>query len=184
MRWPAMAEPAGAHVWSMRVAFTLLALTIVFFHLIPLDTVPPRWAPPDFLMAFAFAWVLRRPEFVPPLLVALVMLLADLLFQRPPGLLAMLVVMGAEYLKYRTAGLSESTFLGEWATVALVITGVTLLNRLLLGMTLVPLPAFTLALIQMVLTIAAYPLVALVTQTLMGVRRPTPGDAGGLGARG
>ncbi|MFC4670090.1 rod shape-determining protein MreD [Seohaeicola nanhaiensis] len=179
-----MAEPAGAHVWSMRIAFALLAMAIVFFHLIPLDTVPPRWAPPDLLMAFAFAWVLRRPEFVPPLLLAVVMLLADLLFQRPPGLQAMLVVMGAEYLKYRTAGLSESTFLREWATVALVITGVTLLNRLFLGMTLVPLPAFGLALIQMILTVATYPVVALVTRSVMGVRRQTPGDAGGLGARG
>ncbi|GHF50745.1 rod shape-determining protein MreD [Seohaeicola zhoushanensis] len=179
-----MAERASAHVWAMRVAFGALALTIMFFHLIPLDTLPRRWAPPDLLLAFAFAWVLRRPEFVPPLLLAGIMLLADLLFQRPPGLWALLVVLGAEYLKYRTAGLSEASFIGEWAAVALVVTGITLLNRLILGIMMVPLPAFGLGVIQMVLTIVAYPLVALVTQALMGVRRPTPGDAGAMGARG
>ena len=111
------------------------------------------------------------------------MLLADLLFQRPPGLLAMLVVLGAEYLKYRTAGLTDASFVGEWIAVALVVTGVTLANRLVLGMMVVPLPAFGLALIQMVLTIVTYPLVALVTQVAMGVRRPAPGDAAAMGGR-
>ena len=47
----------------------------------------------------------------------------------------------------------------------------------------VPLPAFGLALIQMVLTIVTYPLVALVTQVAMGVRRPAPGDAAAMGGR-
>ncbi|MCB1341630.1 MAG: rod shape-determining protein MreD [Pseudooceanicola sp.] len=178
-----MGEGADARVWTMRVGFVLLALVIVFFHLIPLDTVPARWAPPDLLLAFAFAWVLRRPDYVPPALLAAVMLLADLLFQRPPGLLAMLVVLGAEYLKYRTAGLTDASFVGEWIAVALVVTGVTLANRLVLGMMVVPLPAFGLALIQMVLTIVTYPLVALVTQVAMGVRRPAPGDAAAMGGR-
>lgn len=179
-----MAEAAGAQIWAMRSAFAGLSLAIMFFHLIPLDTVPSVWAPPDLLVAFAFAWVLRRPDFVPPMLLALVMLLADLLFQRPPGLWALLVVLGAEYLKYRTAGLSEASFVGEWISVALVVTGATLANRLALGILLVPLPAFGLALIQMLLTIATYPLVAFVTQALMGVRRQAPGDSGPLGARG
>ena len=178
-----MGEGADARVWTMRVGFVLLALVIVFFHLIPLDTVPARWAPPDLLLAFAFAWVLRRPDYVPPALLAAVMLLADLLFQRPPGLLAMLVDLGAEYLKYRTAGLTDASFVGEWIAVALVVTGVTLANRLVLGMMVVPLPAFGLALIQMVLTIVTYPLVALVTQVAMGVRRPAPGDAAAMGGR-
>lgn len=178
-----MGEGADARVWAMRVGFVLLALVIVFFHLIPLDTVPARWAPPDLMLAFAFAWVLRRPDYVPPALLAAVMLLADLLFQRPPGLLAMLVVLGAEYLKYRTAGLADASFVGEWIAVGLVVTGVTLANRLVLGIAVVPLPAFGLALIQMVLTIVTYPLVALVTQVVMGVRRPAPGDAAAMGAR-
>ena len=178
-----MAERSDAHTWVMRLAFVGLALLVIFFHLIPLDTVPRRWAPPDVIMAFAFAWALRRPDYVPPLLLGSVMLLADLLFQRPPGLLALLVVLGAEYLKYRTAGLAEASFLGEWMALAIVVTGVTLANRLMLGMLLVPLPALGLALIQMVLTIAVYPLVVLVTQLVLGVRRPAPGDGGPLGAR-
>ena len=47
--------------WPMRLAFVALALVVVFFHLLPLETVPRQWAPPDVLLAFTFAWVLRRP---------------------------------------------------------------------------------------------------------------------------
>ena len=50
-----MAETATPHAWTMRICFCALALLIIFFHLIPLDTVPRRWAPPDLLLAFTFA---------------------------------------------------------------------------------------------------------------------------------
>jgi rod shape-determining protein MreD len=156
---------------------------IMFFHLIPLDTVPRRWAPPDLLLAFTLAWVLRRPDYVPVLLIALVMLTADLMFHRPPGLWALCVVLGAEYLKYRTHGPGEAGFAGEWAAVCIVIIAVTLGYRLILGITLVPLPALGASMIQMVLTILVYPLVVSVTQVVMGVRRLAPGDAGAMGGR-
>jgi len=135
------------------------------------------------LIAFAFAWCLRRPDFVPPLILALVMLMGDLLLQRPPGLLAMLLVLGCEYLKNQTAGLREASFLGEWAAVGMVLVGITILNRLVLGIVAVQPAPLGLSLIQMVLTIAVYPVVVLITQSLMGVRKPAPGDAGALGSR-
>ena len=69
----------------MRAAFVGISLLIMFFHLLPLETTPRRWAAPDLLVCLCFAWALRRPDYVPALAVAGVMLLADLMFQRPPG---------------------------------------------------------------------------------------------------
>jgi len=178
-----MAEFSTSRLWLMRAAFLGLALLIMFFHLLPLDTVPRQWAPPDLLIAFAFAWVLRRPDYLPVLSLAIIMLMADLMLQRPPGLWAMLVVLGCEYLKNQTAGLHGASFLGEWAAVAMVLMGITMLNRLILGIVAVQPAPLGLSLIQMVLTIAVYPCVVLISQTLMGVRRPAPGDSGALNAR-
>lgn len=178
-----MAEHTSLRLWLMRAGFLGLALVIMFFHLLPLDTAPRRWAPPDLLIAFAFAWVLRRPDYVPVLSLALVMLMADLMFQRPPGLLALLVVLGSEYLKNQATGLREASFLGEWAAVAMVLVGITLANRLILALVAVQPAPLGLSLIQMGLTIAAYPLVVLLSQTLMGVRRPAPSDANALNTR-
>lgn len=178
-----MAELSASRVWVMRIAFLGLALLILFFHLIPLDTVPRRWAPPDLLVAFAFAWCLRRPDYAPVLSITAVMLAADFMLQRPPGLYALLVVWGSEYLKGRSAVSGETSFPGEWATVGLVLVAITLINRVVLAILAVEQAQLSLSIVQLILTIIAYPLVVLVTQSVMGVRKLAPSDADALGAR-
>lgn len=172
-----------SHIWVMRIWYLVLATVIIFFHLIPLETAPRRWAPPDLLIALTFAWVLRRPDYVPALSVAAVMLMADLLFQRPPGLMALLVVLGCEFLKNRSGTLGETNFVLEWFNVCVVIAAITILDRLALALTLVDRAPLSLHIIQMVLTMVAYPLVALLTQTILGVRKLSPGNTKVLGTR-
>ncbi|MFV0512998.1 MAG: rod shape-determining protein MreD [Jhaorihella sp.] len=179
-----MAEPASpARRLLMRAAFIGLALLVLFFHLLPLNTQPRPWAPPDLIVGFAFAWSLRRPDFVPVLSIAVVMLTADLLLQRPPGILALLVVLGCEYLKTRSAGLREAGFAAEWLAVCLTLAAITVANRVVLAVTGVPQAQLGLSLIQMLATMVVYPAVVLVSQSMMGVRKPAPGDTGALGSR-
>lgn len=178
-----MASTSPAHIWIMRVAFPALALLILFFHLLPLDTVPRRWAPPDLLVATALAWSLRRPDYVPTLSLAATLLLADLMFQRPPGLLALLVLLACEYLKPRALPHRDTTFVAEWLSVAVVLGAITVANRLILALMGVQQAPFGLTLIQMLMTIAAYPLVVLISQTVFGVRSLTPAEAETLAAR-
>lgn len=170
-------------IWTMRALYVGLALLVIFVHLLPLDTVPRRWAPPDLIVAFTFAWALRRPDFAPPLAIAAVMLTADLMLQRPPGLWAFLVVAGIEYLKGRFEGLRDASFAGEWAAVFIVLVAITLINRSVLSVTGVAQAQLSLTLTQMLLTAAIYPLAVLVSQSVMGVRKPGPGDADALGGR-
>ncbi len=178
-----MGEISQGRLWAMRLAYFGLALAIIFFHLIPLDTVPRRWAPPDLLMAFTFAWAVRRPEFVPPLAIAAAILLtaadSDLTAQEP----ATLVLLASENLKSRLVGPSEVTFAAEWAAVFIAVVAVTLCYRLVLALLVVPTPPLGLSLTQMVLTGALYPVVVVITQVVMGVRRSAPGDVGLAGGR-
>lgn len=161
----------------MRAAFPALALLIIFFHLLPLDTEPRFWAPPDLLLALAMAWSLRRPDFVPALSIGLVMLLTDLLFQRPPGLLALLTVLGCEFLKARASPHRESTFVSEWLAVALVLTGIATSNRLVLVLFGVQQAPLGLTVIQIAMTILTYPLVVWVSQAILGVNKLSPSEA-------
>lgn len=172
-------DKASAQLWIMRCCFVALCLLIMFFHLLPLDSIPRRWAPPDLLIAFVFAWALRRPDYVPILSIAAVMLVADLMFQRPPGLLALLVLMGTEYLRLRFAGLKDASFAGEWIAVCIVLVTITLVNRLVLSILAVQQAPLGLTLMQMLMTIMIYPLVVLITQSVFGVRTlaPSEGDA-------
>lgn len=176
-----MDEIRPTRVWTMRAVFVALALGILFVHLLPLDTAPRRWAPPDMLVAFSFAWALRRPDFVPAWLLALVLLLADLLLQRPPGLLAALVLGGVEYLKSRFLGPSDASFAGEWVAVALILVAIGLFYRLVLGVLGVGQAPVSLSVIQLFATILVYPLAVLATQSVLGVRKLAPSEAEALG---
>ncbi len=178
-----MASTSSARTWSMRAAFPAIALLLIFFHLLPLSTLPSRWAPPDLLMALAMAWSLRRPDFVPAVLLGATLLMADMLYQRPPGLYALLVVLGCEFLKSRVLPHRETAFAAEWLAVAVVMGGIVVLNRTILTILAVAQPSLGLTLIQALLTIAAYPLVVIVSQHLMGVRKLSPAEAEVLGSR-
>ena len=174
---------ANTSIWWKRGLYLLLALAILFWNLLPLSTLPPSWAGPDLLIALTFAWALRRPEFVPVLLIAFVAFLADLLLQRPPGLMAFLVVLGAEQLKTRAIGLRDASFAGEWAAAGLVVIAVFLLNRVTLALFVVDQAPLGLMLIQMIATILIYPVVVLISHLFLGVRKLAPGDDDAIGAR-
>ena len=171
-----MAEPRPARIWVMRAAFIGIALLVMFYRLLPLDMMPPRFAGPDILVALCFAWALRRPDYVPALSIAGVMLLADILFQRPPGLWAALMLLAVEFLKSRDRRDRETTFLMEWLRVAIVLLAITIAYRLVLALLIVPTGTAFLTLMRYATTIAAYPLVVILSQGLLGVRRMAPGD--------
>lgn len=167
----------------MRGIFPLLALLMIFLHLLPLDTLPRRWAPPDLLLAMAFAWCFRRPDFLPVLLLAATFFLADLAYQRPPGLMALLSLLGCEYIKSRALHLRDTTYADEWLAAAMTLTAVILANRLILGVTGVPQAQISLTVTQLALTILAYPPVALISRKLLQVRRLSAAEAEAMGGR-
>ena len=178
-----MADSPVARIWIGRAVYLAVAMAIIFLQLLPLDTAPPEWAPPDVLLAVTLAWVARRPEFLPFFVVFLVFLLTDLLFQRPPGLWAGLVLILTETVRSRSRGLRNVPLALEWGTVAVGIVAITLANRLVLAIVMTPQAPLTPTLVQMVLTIAIYPVVVVVAQVLFGLTRPAPGQVDSLGHR-
>lgn len=178
-----MAEQRPSHLWFMRLSYAGLGLLIIFFQLLPLETTPRRWAPPDLLLGMTLAWALRRPDYTPAALVALVMFLADLLFQRPPGLWAALVVIACEWLRGRSRGLRDQTFVAEWFTIAIALFGLTVAYRVILALTMIPAAPLGLTVMQMLLTLAIYPAIALVSHFVFGVRLTARGEVDTLGHR-
>lgn len=178
-----MAEGDPTRLWMMRALYAALFMAILFFQLMPIHTGPRVWAGPDLSLALTLAWVLRRPECVPPLLVALLFLLADLLLHRPPGLWAALVLITAEMLRARYVGLRDMTFVAEWVAVGAALVALTLSYRTILNLLVVDQAPLGLSLIQLIMTLAVYPLVVLISQTVFGIRKRAPGDLDALGGR-
>lgn len=157
-----MAEPRKIH-WAGITTYAIVALGLIFLQLLPLDTRPVQWPAPDILLSFTIACAIRRPEYLPVGIVAVVFFLADLLFQRPPGLMTALVVMATDLLRRQSHMIRSSGFPTEWLNAALTVTAIFLLDRLALLLLFAPLPPLRLVIILAVLTILTYPLVALFT---------------------
>ena len=173
--------PGAGSAWLHWLLFAGLCAAIFFVRLLPLHPAQTPWPGPDLITAFAFAWVLRRPAYMPAALLAAALFLADLLFLRPPGLWAALAVMGLEFLRGR-AQLSRSLpFAAEWGLVAIVLLFMTFGQRLILGLLLVPQPPLGLDLLRWLATLLAYPAVVLVSAYLFGVRKVAPGAIDELG---
>lgn len=178
-----MAEFAPAKVWINRMVFVALAFVIIVVQLVPLDMRPAIWAAPDFLLAATLAWVARRPDYLPVFVIAAIFLMTDLLFQRPPGLWAALVVILTEAIRKRARGIRNMPLALEWGTIAFGIVAITVANRMILAVVVTPQAPLGLTLIQMIATILSYPLVVLVAHVVFGISRPTPGQFDGKGQR-
>lgn len=178
-----MNEITLTRLWLMRALFASIVLTVLLFCLLPLNTVPRFWAGPDLIMGFAFAWVLRRPEYVPLPIVAGLLFLADLVLGRPPGLYAALTLIAFENLRARAPRLRDMPFTIEWLSVSAVIVAVMLGYRLLLGLFLVPEASPGLWLIRLLATLASYPLIVALTRFGFGLRKALLGEVNALGQR-
>lgn len=178
-----MAESIATRRLAWNIIFLAICAFLVFVHLLPSRSGIAGLPGPDLFVALIFAWVLRRPDYVPALLIALVMLTVDFVFLRPPGLWAAIVVLGAEVLRRREPANRDLPFLLEWLTVAIVITGMTLARSLILLVLFVDQPPFGLTLIQMILTILSYPAAVALTVVGLGLRRAAPGETDELGRR-
>ena len=197
-----MVDPRTATLWGYRSLFLGLVAVILFLRLLPLSALPDAWPLPegilahfpdwlypqdwpgaDMLLCLTIVWVQRRPDFAPTLMVAGVFLLEDLLTFRPPGLWAAIVLIGTEFLRQRENSTRDLPFWGEWAMVAAVIAAMTLANRLILALFMVPQVALGQAVLYMVTTIVIYPGLAMVMQYVLGLHRAAPGEVDTWGRR-
>jgi len=178
-----MAEPANRQVWVGRAIFLGLACLIIFIQLLPLDQRPSLFSPPDVLLVFTLVWVARRPDYVPFVVVGAVFFLADLLFQRPPGLMAALVLIASEIIRARVRAMRDVSLIAEFGLIAVAVIVIAAINRAVLAIVLNPIPYQVLELLHILATLVAIPFVMGAAQYIFGVRHTTPGQYENTGLR-
>jgi len=178
-----MVDPIRADRLFHRALFVAIAVLVLFVRMLPLTAMPPRWPGPDLILCLTLAWVLRRPDYTPALIVAGVVLVEDLLSMRAPGLWPLIVLGATEFLRSRKAVLRDLPFLLEWLLAAALIIAMALAHQAVLALFAVPQARPGPVLIRALVTIAAYPLVVLVSHHAFGLRRVAPGEVDALGHR-
>ena len=164
-------------LWVLIAAVTILA------RILPLADPDDGWPAPDFLLALTVAWVLRRPSHLPALAIVLVFLAEDLFLMRPPGLWALAVLAGTEFLRRRQSVVREMNLLLEWAMVAGVMVAMSVAYRLVLVIVMAARDPLDLSVARLAVTIAVYPLVVWFLQGVLRVRKPATGEVDELGRK-
>lgn len=178
-----MVDPARASVWLYRGAFLLLSLFLLFLKLLPLGSVAGEWPGPDILLCLIFAWLVRRPDYLPVLLIALVVLLEDLILMRPPGLWTALVLIATEFMRSRILLTRELSFWAEWAVVAALMVALLLAYRMTFSFAFLPQPGFGFAMLQTLWSILCYPVVVAASRFALDLRKPAMGEVDAYGRR-
>ncbi|MEZ5751494.1 MAG: rod shape-determining protein MreD [Paracoccaceae bacterium] len=160
-----------------------IALIAMLIPLLPLYRPDDAWPQPEWFLALTFAWLLRRPAHLPYAAIGLVFLIQDLFLMRPPGLWAMLVMIGAEFLRRRQSMVREMNTLMEWGLVTGVLVAIWLANRLALVIVMTPRPPLDLSLVQLVGTVLTYPVVVVFVQSVLRIRKPATGELDELGRK-
>lgn len=178
-----MVDPLTRSRALHRLLYLGIAALVLFLRLLPVNGGASSFPGPDLMLALTFAWVMRRPDYVPAVLIVLVYLVEDMLFFRPIGLWPLLVLLATEWLRRREESLRDLPFLFETALIGAVWLAMLVAQRLVLLVTFVePLP-LGLELLRLLMTIAAYPLVVAFSKLAFGLRRAALGEVDAFGNR-
>lgn len=178
-----MVDPVAARLWLYRLAFLGLAAAILIVRILPVGGDAGAWPGPDLMLCLMLAWVNRRPDYLPALMIALVVLVEDLILMRPPGLWAAIVLVATEFLRSRVALTRELGFLAEWLMTGIVIVAMLLAYRLGMALAFLDQPPFGMAFAQTAMTILCYPLVTGLLHLALQLRKPSTGEVDAFGRR-
>ncbi len=180
---PAMVDPIQRKIWVHRAIFVMIALVLFFVRLLPMGADAGSWPGPDILLCVIFAWVQRRPDYLPIWLILLVVLTEDFLLMRPPGLWTALVILASEFLRNRAGQTRELGLIMEWLLIALLMIGILLAYRMVFAMTFLPQPGFGFAMIEVAASILCYPFVVGLSLLAVDLYKPVAGEVDAIGRR-
>lgn len=171
-----MAEPRASGVWKLRLTFVGVVMALLFVRLLPLQTIPSTISGPDIIMAVIFYLSLQRPDAVPSVLIGAIILIEDMFLQRPPGLMAALIILASAWLKLTAAQTQDRNWLKDWWMSALAMIATIVVMRIVLTLALVPRPPALLHYTQLISTILVFPIVAFVAYYVLQIRPETALD--------
>jgi rod shape-determining protein MreD len=178
-----MVDPVTASRISYRLLYVALAVLVLFLRVLPLSAMPSHWPGPDLILCLTFVWLLRRADYLPALVIVAVFAVDDLVSMRPPGLWTLIALVTTEFIRSREVFLRDLPFALEWAIFAAAVMVMTVSNRLILDLFMVPQSGFDLTILEVLSTLAAYPVVVLATVWIFGLRRAVTGQIDALGHR-
>ncbi len=160
----------GLKSLTYSILFVLIVFVLIFVKILPLNTVPKEWTAPDVLLCVTLVWCLRRPLGTSIILLGVLFLLQDIIFQRPIGLFAVVATLMCEWSKRQALRAEEFPFFIEWMTAAVAVIAIFILVQVIASLSLIATPSMRIFAKESFFTILAYPFVALLCRYGLGLR--------------
>ena len=154
-------------ILRLRLTYLLIVMLLVLFQTMPIHTSIDQYIMPDIPLVITFAWVMRRPDVMDPILITIAFLFADMILQRPPGLWALIALCASMFLRLRTTYFKEVIFVYEWLMIAIVIIICFTAHHFLLLLTFLPTHNLELLVKQALFTIILYPVFIWLSRSIL-----------------
>ena len=162
--------------WFEIVLFILLGLVSIGMAILPMGLTADSTPFPD-LMFFVFAaWVIRRPETAPMLVIAALGLVGDAMMMRPLGLWALMLLLGTEGLRITERAFRDIPFVMEWIYVSGFLIIMVILQNVILLVSFADVYDFGTIGWHVLRTILIYPIVVAVLHWVFRIRAPKPNE--------
>lgn len=155
-------------LWSQRLLYLLISLLFILWLIAPQNPLSQALPTPEFLFCFTLAIILRRPEVLPVILIAIVFLFCDVLFNRPIGLWTAIVIIISEFAKTQYWRYKGSNFVTAWFFISFLSSVGIFLYMIVLNLLLVPQANFWQYLIWALITILIYPIMFCLSFLIVG----------------
>ena len=154
-------------ILRLRLTYLLIVMLLVLFQTMPIHTSIDQYIMPDIPLVITFAWVMRRPDVMDPILITIAFLFADMILQRPPGLWALIALCASMFLRLRTTYFKEVIFVYEWLMIAIIIIICFTAHHFLLLLTFLPTHNLELLVKQALFTIILYPVFIWLSRSIL-----------------
>jgi len=151
--------PVKSRRWAEVALFALLGFVSIGLPLVPMGLAANSVAFPDVMFCLFGAWIIRRPDSSPLLVIVFLAVLADALMMRPLGLWALMLFVGTEVLRVSLRAFRDIPFVLEWLYIGALLALMLLLQNFLLFASFDSAYGFSEVATHWLRTVASYPVV-------------------------
>jgi rod shape-determining protein MreD len=88
--------------WIYYVKYLMICFIILSFQLLPMRIVYQEVLWPNLIYLVTVGWLIRKPSYLPVILILFVHIISDIVLLKPLGLWPALSLIGYEFLRWRS----------------------------------------------------------------------------------
>ncbi len=156
--------------WAYYIKYLMICFIILSLQLLPMKIVHQEVLWPNLIYLITVAWLIRKPSYLPVILILFVHIISDILLLMPLGLWSALSLIGYEFLRWRSLSQGRLKLGQELLLVNIVLILLTFIQIGIEFIFKIESPPIGMILLQLTFSLLIYPIVIFVLHSILRVR--------------